>query len=341
MACSTLARTRAAWGARSRMLMFVKSERRAGSFSTAHMIASASLIRIGSGSREADGGASAPCRLACDLGVLELVQASPVEQPECPLEIVDAVALHEPDEHGLVALDERGDAERLKAVDLLGVLGGERLQRTAAPRLLGDGVDVEAGGAHGLTDDVLVAELLAVVVAGGERGDMEVEEALGELVTDGDAVEEGGHARAPFAGLAVPHRRFAFLDVRLVERERQEPDVEVGAVAQGRDDRFVGVAGEGAAVVEADGDLAGHRETSGTGTVLPADVRNPQVTPAIPASKVSARAWRSARTRGRAACPRPRRKRGASGRRRGSRRRGRPTPNTQMSKTLRTAASRP
>jgi hypothetical protein len=29
------------------MLMLVKSERRAGSFSTAHMIASASLIRIG------------------------------------------------------------------------------------------------------------------------------------------------------------------------------------------------------------------------------------------------------------------------------------------------------
>jgi len=37
------------------MLMFVKSERRAGSFSTAHMIASASLIRIGSGFREAQG----------------------------------------------------------------------------------------------------------------------------------------------------------------------------------------------------------------------------------------------------------------------------------------------
>src|SRR5207245_5019016 len=155
---------------------------------------------------------------------------------------------------------------------------------------------------------------------GGQGGATEVAEGRGELGTDGDAVEEGGHARAPVTGLAVPHRRLALLDVRLVERERQEPDVEVGAVAHGRDDRFVGVAGEGAAVVEADGDLAGHRGTSGTGTVLPAEVRNPQVTPAIPASKVSARAWRSARTRGRAACPRPRRKRGASERRRGSRR---------------------
>src|SRR3954465_8162163 len=168
MACSTLARTRAVSGARSRMLMFVKSERRAGSFSTAHMIASASLIRIGSGSREADWGASAPCWSARDLGVLELVQASPVEQPECPLEVVDAVALHEPDEHGLVAFDERGNAERVESVDLLGVLGSERLRRSAAPGFLGDGVDVEARGPHGLTDDVLVAELLAVVVAGGE-----------------------------------------------------------------------------------------------------------------------------------------------------------------------------
>src|SRR5947207_1444690 len=338
MACSTLARTRAASGARSRMLMFVKSERRAGSFSTAHMIASASLIRIRSESREADGGASAPCGSARDLGVLELVQARPVEQAERPLEVVDAVALHEPDEHGLVALDERRDAERLKAVDLLGVLGGERLQRTAAPRLCGDGVDVEAGGADSLTDDLLVAELLAVVVAGGEGCEMEVEEPLGELVTDGDPVEERGHARAPLARLAVPHRRLALLDVRLVERERQEPHVEVGAVAQRGDDRLVRVAGEGAAVIEADGDLAGHRGTSGTGTVLPAEVGNPQVTPAIPASMVPARAWQSARTRGRAACPRLHRRRGASERTRGSRRRRRPAPSMRMWKSLRTAA---
>src|SRR2546430_10890415 len=157
MACSTLARTRAVSGARSRMLMFVKSERRAGSFSTAHMIASASLIRIGSGSREADWGASAPCWSARDLGVLELVQASPVEQPECPLEVVDAVALHEPDEHGLVALDERGDAQRLKAFDMLGILGGERLQRTPTPSLLSEVVDVEAGVTHGLTLTVVLA----------------------------------------------------------------------------------------------------------------------------------------------------------------------------------------
>ena len=92
----------------------------------------------GAGARDGD-------RLASDLGVLELVQASPVEQPERPLEVVDAVALHEPDEHSLVALDERGDAERVEPVDLLGVLGGERLERPAAPCLFADGVDVEAG----------------------------------------------------------------------------------------------------------------------------------------------------------------------------------------------------
>ena len=60
---------------------------------------------------------------------------------------------------------------------------------------------------------------------------MDVEEALGELVTDRDAVEERCRAGAPFVGLALPHRRLALLDVRLVEREGQEPDVEVGAVA--------------------------------------------------------------------------------------------------------------
>ena len=154
-----------------------------------------------------------------------------------------------------------------------------------------------------------MSELLAVVVAGGEGCEMEVEEALGELVTDGDPVEERCHPRSPFVGLAVPYRRLALLDVRLIEREGQEPDVEVGAVAHGRDDGFVGVAGEGAAVVETDGDLAWHRETSRAGTVLPAEVRNPQATPAIPPSNASAPAWRSGRTRGRATCPRRRRTR--------------------------------
>src|SRR5262249_62426308 len=82
-------------------------------------------------------------------------------------------------------------------VDLLGVLGGERLQGPAAPRLFGDGVDVEAGRGHGLADDVLVAELLALVVAGGQGGGGEAGEALGEEVPPREDGQRGGGAGVP------------------------------------------------------------------------------------------------------------------------------------------------
>ena len=105
---------------------------------------------------------------------------------------------------------------------------------------------------------LLVTQLQTLVEAGGERPDVEVEEVFGEVVAHRDAVEQWRDARAPLRRVALPHRRLTFLDVRLVEREREEADVEVDPLAQRGDDRLVRVAGERAPVVERHGELSGH-----------------------------------------------------------------------------------
>ena len=83
-------------------------------------------------------------------------------------------------------------------------------------------------------EHVLVAELQAVVVTLREELDVRVEELVGERVPHRDAVEQRRGAGAPLARLPLPDRRLALLDVDLVERERQEADVEVRAVRAAR-----------------------------------------------------------------------------------------------------------
>ncbi len=87
---------------------------------------------------------------------------------------------------------------------------------------------------------------------------MPVEELVGEGVADRDAPEEREHAGTPLVGITFPDRRFALLDVHLVERERKEADVPIPAFAESGDDRLVAVASEGAAVIEAHCELVGH-----------------------------------------------------------------------------------
>ena len=101
-------------------------------------------------------------------------------------------------------------------------------------------------------------QLLAVLVTRREQGEVRVEELVGELVAHRDAVEQREDTGAPCFGLAVPHRRLAFVDVDLVERERCEAEVDVAAAPDRRDDGRVAVVREGAAVVEGDGDGTGH-----------------------------------------------------------------------------------
>ena len=91
-----------------------------------------------------------------------------------------------------------------------------------------------------------------------ERGDVPVEEMVGERVAHGNAPTQRQHAGAPYVGIAIPYGLLALLDVHLVERERQEADVPVASGAQSGDHRLVAVAGEGAAVIEAHGELVGH-----------------------------------------------------------------------------------
>src|SRR4051812_12958352 len=83
---------RARGGACSSSVRLQKSDRSAGSFSTAHMTASESLMRslMARGPR---------VELAGDTRVLVLVQPCPRQQFERAVDVVGAVALHEADEH--------------------------------------------------------------------------------------------------------------------------------------------------------------------------------------------------------------------------------------------------
>ena len=96
----------------------------------------------------------------------------------------------------------------------------------------------------------------------GEQCEVRVEELVGERVAHGDAVQQRPHPGAPLLGIALPHRRLALTDVHLIERERHEAEIDVVSAADRVDDGEVAVVGEGAAVVEGDGDGAGHGGTS-------------------------------------------------------------------------------
>ena len=138
---------------------------------------------------------------------------------------------------------------------------------------------IEAGLGDRVAHDVFVAELQALVVAGGEQREVGVEEVLGERVAHREAVLQRERAGAPLRRASLPDRRFTFLDVRLVERERREPEVDVAASAQRGDHGGVAVVRERAAVVEGDGDRTGHGGPPGVG--VPAEV------PAIVASSTT------------------------------------------------------
>src|SRR5712671_1646826 len=100
-ASSILTRRRSGSGGESRSDRLQKSDRSAGSFSTAHMIASESDMRafIVAVSSTRGGGPGS----ARDAGALELVQAGPFEEVHGPGEVVGPAPVHEPDEHGVVA----------------------------------------------------------------------------------------------------------------------------------------------------------------------------------------------------------------------------------------------
>ena len=120
-----------------------------------------------------------------------------------------------------------GTPNTLPALDRLGVLGGEHLQRPAAQRLGGDGVGVEPDG-RSTASRSTSSWRSSCPGRGGRRTRRRAQsrKLLGERVADRDAPEQREHAGAPLARVALPHRRLALLDVHLVEREREEPHVQ-------------------------------------------------------------------------------------------------------------------
>src|SRR5207237_188230 len=76
-----------------------------------------------------------------------------------------------------------------------------------------------------LGQHLVLGDLAALVVAGGERGEEAVDEEVGGHVTAGDAPAQGAHAGTTHLGVELPNGRRALLDVAPGEVERQEGDV--------------------------------------------------------------------------------------------------------------------
>src|SRR5205085_10646135 len=140
-----------------------------------------------------------------------------------------------------------------------------------------------------------------LVVAGGEGGDVEVEELVGEGVAHGDAPQQRPDAADTLlVETPLPDRRLTLLDMDLVERERPEPHVPVAALPETLDQGLVGVAGERAAVIPGKGELTSHGASRRTTTCTttghnlsrstPHSRREPSAAPAGPAGRSGGRA---------------------------------------------------
>ena len=131
-----------------------------------------------------------------------------------------------------------------------------------------------------VADHRLVAQVEPAIVASGEQPEVDVEEAVGEVVPHDQAGLDGEEVGG--LGGVIPYRGPTFLDVGLGQRERGELDVPIRSSPQGHHQMLVGVAGEGAAVVVGDGEnvvgswLGQHLD--GTATFQPA--HRPRLLPA-------------------------------------------------------------
>src|SRR4051812_44483959 len=122
---------------------------------------------------------------ASDRGVLELVEVGPAgEQVDGALDGglrdrgVALGAVHEPDEHGPVVGDEGGDAPHLVVGRGPLVLLAERLQRPAFLDGVEDGRRVDPLLFEDASQDALLADVAALVVAGGEQRLVDLQELL-------------------------------------------------------------------------------------------------------------------------------------------------------------------
>ena len=197
-----------------------------------------------------------------DARVLELVEAFNSSRSSTRSMSSGRVALHQAHERGAFADDERRYAEHRVLLHRFGVLGGERLERPA--RLATSAATASASSSTDVRSRRGARPPRRASRRG--RGGRRTARCAQSRKWSGNASRTAMPHRArarrcPVRRAALPDRRLALLDVHLVERERRgsaRPS-RVPARSPGHDG-LVGVAGEGAAVVEAHGEAVGrHR----------------------------------------------------------------------------------
>ncbi len=195
--------------------------------------------------------------------MLELVEVRPLEQVEGAVDVFGIAAVHETDERGLVSDDEGRDPEHVMILDRVGVGLRQGLSRTTGFHLGADRSRIEPYRRRDLGEHLVLGDLGALLVAGGESSRVPVEELVGELVANGDGPAEGFHAGALVGRLSVPDGGLALFDMDLIEREREKRDVPISTGAQTGHDGLVAVACERAAVIERHCELTSHGLSSG------------------------------------------------------------------------------
>ena len=171
---------------------------------------------------------------------------------------VGVLAVHDAHERGALADDERRHAEHVPALVGFGVLLGEDLQRPARRDLGGDRVGVEADRRRDLARAPRPWRSCGPR-RGGPRTRRCASRGSGRRTSRARRCPTAARSRrCPTLGFALPHRR-SRPPRRAPGRARTAGS---GRPSRGRraarDDRLVAVAGEGAAIVEAHGELTGH-----------------------------------------------------------------------------------
>ena len=137
---------------------------------------------------------------------------------------------HEAHEYRIVPGHESGNAEGLEALDGVGVLGLENVERPSGVDLGEDRIAVDTCLSQHSGQDLSIAQIKSLIVARPKERSVNRQEVLRLLLPHHDPGEIGSKTRVPIR--FVPDRDATFLDVALLEREDHEANIPLRASLQ-------------------------------------------------------------------------------------------------------------